>query len=139
MLAQPALSFLKLVEPTCERQRVGRVETMVTLSGVLWSGFGCRVWGGFDSAVRFAHVLAQPASGERKLVEPACSLCELVVSKPWWLGVGSAFRLRVVPTRAARSSRPGSTGFRGGKLVEPILTSVSEWVVSKPSCACLGT
>ncbi|WP_454965936.1 hypothetical protein, partial [Arachnia propionica] len=31
-------SRLKLVEPACERQRVGRVETMVTLSGVLWSG-----------------------------------------------------------------------------------------------------
>ena len=56
------LEVVKLVEPACERQRVGRVETMVTLSGVLWSGFGCRVWGGFDSAVRFAHVLAQPAS-----------------------------------------------------------------------------
>gem|GEM_PF-5564651 len=36
--AQPALSFLKLVEPTCERQRVGRVETVVGVFGVLWSG-----------------------------------------------------------------------------------------------------
>ena len=53
-----------------------------------------------------------------------------VVSKPWWLGVGSAFRLRVVSTRVARSSRSGSTSFRGEKLVEPILTSVSERVVA---------
>ena len=35
--------FLKLVEPTCERQRVGRVETMVRVSGVLGSGSGYRV------------------------------------------------------------------------------------------------
>jgi len=63
---------LELVEPARERQRVGRVETMVTLSGVLWSGFGCRVWGGFDSAVRFAHVLAQPASERGQLVELVC-------------------------------------------------------------------
>ena len=68
VLAQPALFWWKLVEPACERQRVGRVETMVTLSGVLWSGFGCRVWGGFDSAVRFAHVLAQPASAGSALL-----------------------------------------------------------------------
>ena len=57
----------------------------------------------------------------------------------------------VVSTRVARSSLPGSTGLGRGcslpgsaglevvKLVEPILTSVSEWVVSKPPCACLGT
>ena len=35
-------------------------------------------------------------------------------------------------TRAVRFSRPGSIGFGGRKLVEPIFTSVSEWVVSKP-------
>ena len=45
-----------VVEPACERQRVGRVETVVTVVGS-----GGRVRGGFDSAVRFAHVLAQPA------------------------------------------------------------------------------
>ena len=71
-----------------------------------------------------------------KLVEPACSLCELVVSKPWWLGVGSVFRLRVVSTRVARSSRPGSTSFEVVKSVEPILTSFSERVVLTPSCGC---
>ena len=65
--AQPALFFLKLVEPACERQRVGRVETMVTVVG-----FWLPVAGGFDSAVRFAHVLAQPALFFLKLVEPAC-------------------------------------------------------------------
>ena len=57
----------KLVEPACERQRVGRVETMVTVVG-----FWLPVAGGFDSAVRFAHVLAQPALFFLKLVEPAC-------------------------------------------------------------------
>ena len=40
-----------MVEPTCERQRVGRVETMVTLSRDLWSVL-LSVAGGFDSAVR---------------------------------------------------------------------------------------
>ena len=43
VLAQPALFFLKLVEPACERQRVGRVETVVTLSGVLGAGSTHRV------------------------------------------------------------------------------------------------
>ena len=43
----------KPVEPTCERQRVGRVETMVWVSGDLGSGFGYRVWGGFDSGRSF--------------------------------------------------------------------------------------
>ena len=57
VLAQPALFFLKLVEPTCERQRVGRVETRGSASVGLWS----RLRGGFDSAVRFAHALAEPA------------------------------------------------------------------------------
>ena len=52
------------------------------------------------------------------------------------LGSGLFFGCRVVSTRAARSSLPGSTGFRGGKLVEPILTSVSERVVLTPSCGC---
>ena len=61
-----------MVEPTCERQRAGRVETMSWVSGVLGVGSGFRVWGGFDSAVRFAHVLAQPA----------LSFLKLVVSKP---------------------------------------------------------
>jgi len=46
VLAQPALFFLKLVEPACERQRVGRVETMVRVVGVLCPGLctGCRWW-----------------------------------------------------------------------------------------------
>ena len=43
MLAQPALFFLKLVEPACERQRVGRVETILRVSGGLGSGSGYRV------------------------------------------------------------------------------------------------
>ena len=72
-----------MVEPACERQRVGRVETMVWVFGVLWSGSGYRVWGGFDSGRSFPRAPAQPALPSLKLVEPACSLCELVVSEPW--------------------------------------------------------
>ena len=54
------LVFPKLVEPTRERKRVGRVETVVRVVGVL--GRVCRSGaGGFDSAVRFAHALAEPA------------------------------------------------------------------------------
>ena len=70
--AQPALSFLKLVEPTCERQRVGRVETVVRVVGVLWSGLP--TGSGVVSTQPFAgaHVLAQPALSFLKLVEPAC-------------------------------------------------------------------
>ena len=57
------LEVVKLVEPTCD-EGAGRVETMVRVSGILWSGLlvGCRV----------------------------------------------------VSTRVARSSRPGSTSFGGG-------------------------
>ena len=41
----PKPSHIKLVEPACERQRAGRVETIMRPSGILWSGvlFGCRV------------------------------------------------------------------------------------------------
>lgn len=52
-----------MVELACERQRVGRVETMVTVVG-----FWLPVAGGFDSAVRFAHVLTQPASEKERSV-----------------------------------------------------------------------
>ena len=81
--------------------------------------------GGFDSGSSFlAARLNRLVRGKR------------VVSKPWWLGVGSVFRLRVVSTRAARSSLPGSTSFEVVKSVEPILTSFSERVVLTPSCRC---
>ena len=40
---QPVLSSLKLVEPACERQRVGRVETILRVSGELGLGSGYRV------------------------------------------------------------------------------------------------
>ena len=130
----------KLVEHPHERQRVGRAKPLAQLvepiltsvselvvSKPWWLGVGSvfRLPGGFDSGCSFlAARLNRLVRGKR------------VVSKPWWLGVGSVFRLRVVSTRAARSSLPGSTGFRGGKLVEPILTSVSERVVLTPSCRC---
>ena len=81
--------------------------------GGLGSGlfFGCRV---VSTRAARSSLPGSTSFEVVKLVEPACSLCELVVSKPWWLGVGSAFRLRVVSTRAARSSLPGSTGLCGG-------------------------
>ena len=78
VLAQPALFFLKLVEPACERQRVGRVETMVRVSGVLGSGSGYRLQvvstQPFASLTcwlnqlrrRRVHVLAQPASEKER-------------------------------------------------------------------------
>ena len=55
----------------------------------LGSGYRVRV-SGSDSAVRFAHVLTQPVLSFLKLVELVCSLCEWVVSKPWWLWSGLA-------------------------------------------------
>ena len=74
---------------------------------VAWGRVCFSAAGGFDSGSSFlAARLNRLVRGKR------------VVSKPWWLGVGSVFRLRVVSTRVARSSLPGSTGFRGGKLVE---------------------
>ena len=92
---------------------------------VAWGRVCFSAAGGFDSGSSFL------AARLNRLVWG-----KLVVSKPWWLGVGSVFRLRVVSTRVARSSLPGSTSFRGGKLVEPILTSFSERVVLTPSCRC---
>ena len=58
---------------------------MVGVSVGLWLGSAYRGWGGFDSAVRFARVLAQPALPSLKLIEPSLtSVSEPVVSMPWW-------------------------------------------------------
>ena len=83
-----------MVEPVCERQRVGRVETMVTVVG-----FWLPVAGGFDSAVRFARVLAQPALFFLKLVEPVCERqrvgrVETMVTLSGVLGLGSGWPVR---------------------------------------------
>ena len=74
MLLFPDLPFLKLVEPGRD-EGVVRVETMVRVSGVLGSGSGYRV-PVVVSTQPFAdaHVLAQPASGEKGahvLAQPA--------------------------------------------------------------------
>ena len=53
-----------MVEPACERQRVGRVETMVRVSGVLWSGSGYRARGGFDSGCSFLATRLNQLGGE---------------------------------------------------------------------------
>ena len=48
--------------------------------------------GGFDSAVRFAHVLAQPALPCLKLVEPGCDEgAARVETSCVWLGTGVGF------------------------------------------------
>ena len=124
VLAQPALPSLKLVEPVCERQRVGRVETVVRVSG--GSGVGC--------VVRVPGVSTRAARSSRpgstglffpKLVEPVCERqrvgrVETVVRVSGGSGVGCVVRVPGVSTRAARSSRPGSTGLFFPKLVEPV-------------------
>ena len=74
MLLFPDLPSLKLVEPGRD-EGVVRVETMVRVSGVLGSGSGYRV-PVVVSTQPFAdaHVLAQPASGEKGahvLAQPA--------------------------------------------------------------------
>ena len=95
MLLFPDLPSLKLVEPGRD-EGVVRVETMVRVSGVLGSGSGYRVpvvvsTQPFASLTCWLNQLQRGGCsragstgfGRGKLVEPACSLCELVVSKPW--------------------------------------------------------
>ena len=71
VLAQPALFFLKLVEPGCD-EGAARVETILCMPGELWSDLflGCRVVS--TQPFAGAHVLAQPALFFLKLVEPGC-------------------------------------------------------------------
>ena len=58
----------------------------------MWLGSAYRVWGGFDSAVRFAHVLAQPALPCLKLVEPGCDEgAARVETSCVWLGTRVGF------------------------------------------------
>ena len=132
------LFFPKLVEPVCERQRVGRVETVVRVVGVL--GRVCRSGvGGFDSAVRWRSRAGSTGLFFPKLVEPVCERqrvgrVETVVRVSGGSGVGCVVRVPGVSTRAARSSRPGSTGlFFRSWLSRP--ASGSEWGVSKPGGA----
>ena len=110
------LGVVKLVEPTCD-EGAGRVETMVRVSGILWSGLlvGCRV-----VSTRVACSL-RPGStglGVVKLVEPTCDegagRVETMVRVSGILWSGLLVGCRVVSTRVARSSRPGSTNF--GKI-----------------------
>ena len=132
------LVFPKLVESIRERQRVGRVETVVWVSGEQGLGllFGFRV------------VLTRAARSSRpgstglffpKLVESIrerqrVGRVETVVWVSGEQGLGLLFGFRVVLTRAARSSRPGSTGlFFRSWLSRP--ASGSEWGVSKPGGA----
>ena len=128
-----SLEVVKLVEPTCD-EGAGRVETMVRVSGILWSGllFGCRV-----VSTRVARS-SRPGSTSLevvKLVEPTCDegagRVETMVRVSGILWSGLLFGCRVVSTRVARSSRPGSTSLGVVKLVEPAC-SLCELVVSKP-------
>ena len=147
VLAQPALPSLKLVEPACECQRAGRVEAMVGVSVGLWLGSAYRVWGGFDSAVCFAHVLAQPALPSLKLVEPACErqrvgrvetscACPGNLGGFWLPGVGwcrfgsLVSRGPAQPASGRECSRAGSTGFKGWGLDREVVVGVLSHVHS---------
>ena len=141
----------KLIEPACERQRVGRVETMLTVVG-----FWLPVAGGFDSAVRFAHVLAQPALFFLKLVEPACERqrvgrVETMVRVSGVLGSGLCtgcrwwFRLSRSLRSRAGSTSFGEGGFMGwlNRLRRGFTCRVSFWsrdsrVRAIDSCHALG-
>ena len=83
-----------MVEPTCERQRAGRVETMVRVSGD-WGRVCFSVSCGFDSGRSFVAArlnqlqgrdvvarLNRLGGGGSWLSRPA-SVSELGVSKPW--------------------------------------------------------
>ena len=77
------LSVPKLVE-SGGAEGAARVETIVRMSGVSWSGSGYRVSGGFDVDCSPRESRSGSTGLEEwKLVEPTCSLRELVVSKPW--------------------------------------------------------
>ena len=91
----------KLVEPTCERQRAGRVETVVTVVGVWLSG----VSGGFDSGRSFFAARLNQLGERWKLVEPPCSLCELGVSKPRCRCLGTCGRVWLPDAGWFRHSR----------------------------------
>ena len=113
VLAQLALFWWKLVEPACERQRVGRVETscacLGNLGGFWLPGVG---WCRFGSLV--SRGPAQPASGRE------CSRAGSTGFKGWGLdrgvvvGVLSHVHSCVVPRAAVpRPIPPGSEGSKG--------------------------
>jgi len=66
------------------------------------------------------------------VAEPACSLGELVVSKPGGEWLGLLFGCGVVSTRVARSSRLGSTGF--GRGVRAPVQPAWGWKLVEPTC-----
>ena len=121
-----SLEVVKLVEPTCD-EGAGRVETRSWVSGC-WD----RVWfsgasSGFDSAVRWRSRAGSTNLEVVKLVEPTCDegagRVETMVRVSgilWW---GLLVGCRLVSTRVARSSRPGSTSFGGGTRApaQPVL------------------
>ena len=113
---------------------------MVILFGDLWSGlfFGCR-W--FRLGLLLRRGPAQPASMRQSW------LSRLVCFVSWscrnhgdfvrGFVVGFVFRVPVVSTRAAPSSRPGSTSFNETKLVEPACERQRVGRV-ETSCGCPG-
>ena len=131
----------KLVEPACERQRVGRVETSCGCPGC-WGRVlptGCQGW--FRLGLLLCRGPAQPASMRQTW------LSRLVCFVSWscrnhgdfvrGFVVGFVFRVPVVSTRAAPSSRPGSTSFNEAKLVEPACERQRVGRV-ETSCGCPG-
>ena len=153
VLAQPALPSLKLIEPSLTS--VSEPVVSKPWWGCLWvcgwvlpTGCGVyRVWGGFDSAVRFAHVLAQPALPSLKLVEPACECqragrvetscaCPGNLGGFWLSGVGwcrfgsLVCRGPAQPASGRECSRAGSTGFKGWGLDRGVVVGVLSHVHS---------
>ena|GEM_PF-6309689 len=113
VLAQPALSYLKLVEPTSEPvewprtdQPHPRVRTVYRAPEMVST-----------QPFADAHVLAQPALSCPKLVEPTserqrAGRVETTVRTSENSRSSLLFGCRMVSTRAAPSSQPGSTNFR---------------------------
>ena len=91
----------KLVEPTCESQRVGRVETVVTLSGVLGAGSTHRV-PVVVSTQPFASLtcwLNRLWKGARSPAQPALEGC----SRPGSTSFGKRGILSNCPIRMSRA------------------------------------
>ena len=109
---------------------------MSWVSGVLGSGSGFRVWGGFDSGCSFLAVRLNRLCPPRSWLSRSASVSEWVVSKPlagfrgvrggfWFSGVGW-FRLGLLLRRG-----PAQPACGGGSWLSRS-ASVSERVVSKP-------
>ena len=76
------LGVAKLVEPTCSLGGLVVSKPFCACPGIC-GRVCCSAVGGFDLGRSFLATRLNRL-GVAKLVEPACSLGGLVVSKPWW-------------------------------------------------------